>query len=348
VLTPGQVLTPAVGIHLIPIDMPSPSSPVNVYLVEDEPLTLVDTGPNLPATVVQLERALGQLGHAVEDLERIVLTHPHIDHMGVAGVLRDRSGAEIWAPAGSEAWLGDYQNHGRWLKSWRDSLMLLHGVSPEVVEASTHGTSFLTGWDPSVRVDQTVKDGDVVPFANREWAVMFRPGHSPVDMLLGDIPRGEFLVGDHLIEHISSNALITPAEGQAITDRPLTLMIYRRSLQRTAELSIKLSLAGHGSPIIDHRALIEHRLRSMDRRTFRIHQLIAESPRTAHEIAREIWGERSENQAFLTISETLGHVDRLVCSGYVREIPDDDTRVHFECVAAPEIDDLEHVAPVYM
>jgi glyoxylase-like metal-dependent hydrolase (beta-lactamase superfamily II) len=344
----GSVLTPTAGIHLIPIEYPSQSSPVNVYVVEDEPLTLVDTGPNLPDTLIQLEWALGELGHTVEDLERIVLTHPHIDHIGAASILQRRSGAEVWAPAGTEPWLGDYHTHDRWLKAWRDSLMLLHGVPEQVVGASTHGATFRNSWDPSVHVDRAVNDGDVIPFADRDWLVMFRPGHSPFDVLLGDMARSHILMGDHLIEHISSNALITPSKGQGIKDRPPTLVTYRRSLRQTAELPATLSLSGHGSPITDHRALIERRLASMDRRTLRIHQILADGPQTAHDVARMIWDKRAEAQAWLTISEVLGHIDRLVGAGCVQEVAESESRVHFECMQPPQPDEVGSVDELYM
>jgi glyoxylase-like metal-dependent hydrolase (beta-lactamase superfamily II) len=81
-----------------------------------------------------------------------------------------------------------------------------------------------------------------------------------------------------------------------------------------------LVLPGHGEPIRDHRALIDERFAFHRRRAEKIHRLIAERPRTAYEIAQELWGNIAVTQAYLTLSEVLGHVDLLLNAGRVREV----------------------------
>ena len=87
------------------------------------------------------------------------------------------------------------------------------------------------------------------------------------------------------------------------------LVTYMDSLRETRELPAKLVLSGHGDPIEDHVALIDERFRMHERRAEKIRGLIAERPRTAHDIAQELWGTFAVTQAFLTLSEVLGHVD---------------------------------------
>ena len=70
-------------IHRLPIPTPFAVGRVNCYLIEDDPLTLVDTGPNSGKALDELERALAEHGRRIEDLERIVITHQHIDHLGL-------------------------------------------------------------------------------------------------------------------------------------------------------------------------------------------------------------------------------------------------------------------------
>lgn len=308
------------GLQLIQIEMPSASSPVNVYLVLDSPLTLVDTGPNLTGALTQLERGLREHGVQVQDLERIVITHPHIDHFGLARILRDRSGAEVWAPAGSEPWLGRFHENGTRINEWQDALMVRHGVPPGVVASQQHGAAFRNSWDPSVPVDRALADGDTIGFDNREWLVALRPGHSPLDLVFHDEHRGQMILGDHLIDYISSNPVITPVPGREEQGRPTALLDYCVSMRKTYDMSASLGLSGHGGPIYDHRALIEKRLGAIDRRTEVVGGLVHESPRSAHSVAREIWGERAASEAWLTLSEVLGHVDRLSARGLVREV----------------------------
>ena len=78
-------------------------------------------------------------------------------------------------------------------------------------------------------------------------------------------------------------------------------------------------LTGHGDPVTDHRALIDKRITFHEKRARKISRLVAERPRTAHEVAQAMWGNVALTQAYLTLSEVLGHVDLLAERGEVRE-----------------------------
>ena len=95
----------AAGIHCLPVPTPFAVGRVNTYLIEDDPLTLVDSGPNSATSLTALEAALAAHGHRVEDVERLVITHQHIDHIGLAQILADRSGAEVVALELLAPWL---------------------------------------------------------------------------------------------------------------------------------------------------------------------------------------------------------------------------------------------------
>ena len=90
-------------------------------------------------------------------------------------------------------------------------------------------------------------------------------------------------------------------------------------------------LPGHGEPITDHRTLIDERLALHRRRAEKILDLISERPRTAYEVAQELWGNVAVTQAFLTLSEVLGHVDLLAADGRVKETANGDL-IRFEAV----------------
>ena len=87
----------AAGIHRIPVPTPFAVGRVNSYLIEDEPLTLVDAGPNSGTSLEALSQGLQALGHSVEELELLVISHQHIDHLGLIGLVAARSGAEVAA-----------------------------------------------------------------------------------------------------------------------------------------------------------------------------------------------------------------------------------------------------------
>jgi hypothetical protein len=82
-------------------------------------------------------------------------------------------------------------------------------------------------------------------------------------------------------------------------------------------------LPGHGEPIANHRELIDQRFALHRRRADKIHRLIEEEPRSAYEIAQALWGNIAVTQAYLTLSEVLGHLDLLADEGRVREVSRD-------------------------
>jgi glyoxylase-like metal-dependent hydrolase (beta-lactamase superfamily II) len=103
--------------------------------------------------------------------------------------------------------------------------------------------------------------------------------------------------------------------------------MYLESLQATPEMDLELVLPGHGEPITDHAALIDQRFALHGRRAEKIFRLIAERPRTAYELAQALWGNIAVTQAYLTLSEVLGHVDVLVNDGRVGETTRDSVTV---------------------
>ena len=146
-----------------------------------------------------------------------------------------------------------------------------------------------------------------------------RPGHSPSDTVFHDRERRVLIAGDHLLGHISSNPLITrPRDGTS--ERPQALVQYLDSLAATREMDFELALPGHGDEVKGARELIDKRLRLHRRRADKILRLIAERPRTAYEIARELWAELAVTQAYLTLSEVLGHLDLLLNDGRAQEL----------------------------
>jgi len=317
-------------IHCLPIPTPFMVGRVNVYLIEDDPLTLVDTGPNSGKALDELERALAEHGRRVEDLELIVLTHQHLDHQGLAQILARRSGADVAALDRLVPLLERYAEFNEADDAFAEALMLRHGLSPDVAVALRSVSRAFRAWGSSVEVTRTLTDGGVLELRDRTLQVFHRPGHSPTDTIFWDEQSGELIAGDHLIKHISSNPLITRTLDDG-DERLQALVTYMDSLRKTRELPAKRVLSGHGDPIDDHVALIDERFRMHERRAVKILGLIAEQPRTAHDLAQALWGNIAVTQAFLTLSEVLGHLDLLLNRGQVREIDRDGVSV-FEAV----------------
>jgi glyoxylase-like metal-dependent hydrolase (beta-lactamase superfamily II) len=317
-------------IHALPIPTPFAVGRVNCYLVDDDPLTLVDTGPNSATSLTTLEAALADHGRRIEDLERIVVTHQHIDHIGLVDILARRSGAEVCALDRLAPWLAAYGEVMEADDAFAEAVMRRHGIPEELVYALRALTQQFRAWGASATVTHPLIDGGELAFANRTWRVWHRPGHSPSDTVFHDEAAGVLVGGDHLIAHISSNPLIArPLEGGEPRNRPQALVRYLESMRATRAMTLDTVLPGHGEPVHDHAALIDERVRLHERRARKLHQLIAERPQTAYELAQAMWGNVAVTQAYLTLSEVLGHVDLLLNDGRVAEEEDEAGVVRF-------------------
>ncbi|HXP29225.1 MAG TPA: MBL fold metallo-hydrolase [Solirubrobacteraceae bacterium] len=322
----------AAGIHRLAIPTPFRVGRINAYLIEDSPLTLIDSGPNSAKALDELEQALAARGHRIEDIELLIVSHQHIDHFGLAQILARRSNAEVAALDALAPYLAGYSEQAEADDAFAEAIMLRHGIPPEVVTALRAVSAGFRGWGAAVEVTRPLQDGAELQLRDRTLKVLHRPGHSPSDTVFlddrTDRSEGSILLGaDHLIKHISSNPLLARplggGEADPVSARPQALLTYIDSLQKTRAMDLSLVLPGHGPPIVGHAALIDERMRMHERRAAKILRLIEAQPRTAHEIAHELWGNVAVTQAYLTLSEVLGHVDLLLADGSVVEVEND-------------------------
>ncbi|MGD0454458.1 MAG: MBL fold metallo-hydrolase, partial [Solirubrobacteraceae bacterium] len=279
------------GIHRLAIPTPFMVGRVNAYLIEDSPLTLVDSGPNSAKALDELEQALAARGHRIEDIELLVITHQHMDHFGLASILARRSGAEVAALAPLAPFLSSYGHQVDLEDRFAERLMLRHGIPPEIVTALRAVSAGFRAWGSAVEVTRPLADGATLELRDRTLRVLHRPGHSPSDTVFLDEQRSILLAADHLIAHISSNPLLArplDAEEEYSEPRPQALITYMASLEKTRAMELALVLPGHGRPITNHASLIDERFRMHQRRAEKMHGLIASQPRTAHEIAQEL------------------------------------------------------------
>jgi glyoxylase-like metal-dependent hydrolase (beta-lactamase superfamily II) len=316
----------AAGIHRLAIPTPFAVGRVNVYLIDDEPLTLVDAGPNSGTSFDELQRGIAGLGHSLEEIELVIVTHQHIDHLGLVSLVASHSDAQVAALDAAIPFMENFSDEAQADDDFARDIMLRNGISEDVVAALQSVSAAFRAWGAPVHVTRPLRDGEALELRDRTLHVHHRPGHSPTDTIFHDRERRILIAADHLLGHISSNPLITrPRDGSS--GRPQALVQYLESLKATREMDVELVLPGHGDAFTDHRKLIDQRFALHVRRADKIHKLLVEQPRSAYEIAQSLWGNIAVTQAYLTLSEVLGHLDVLANEERVQEVERDGVSV---------------------
>ncbi len=298
-------------LHCIPLPTPFPIGPVNVYVAWGEQLTLIDTGPNDDAARAALESGLRALGGRLADLQQIILTHHHVDHMGLTAELVAHSGAKVFTHPFNLPWLANYQATQEHHAPFYRQLFHESGVPLPIAQEIELISSTIARWTMPFTGAHTLQEGDQITFADAAWQVYHTPGHAGGLICLWEKDTRTLLANDHLLKNISSNAILEPPENRN-TPRPRRLLEYLRELHRIAQLKPALVLPGHGQAFYEVESLVQERVSFHKQRAQIIHALLAAGPRTLWQITRALFPElRSGMDYFLGLSEALGHLDLL-------------------------------------
>ena len=290
---------------------------VNAYVLADgDTVTLVDAGvwradpddDGLPA----LERGLQRAGYALRDISRIVVTHAHIDHYGLAGRLLELTGAELWMHAMTDLDCEKYR-HPQTAMARRRDMYADHGLSAD--EQEEIGDS-LARWLPYlhsvVEASTRLRGGERFTTGANEWEVLHTPGHSYGHVCLWSARERVLFSGDHLLPGVTP-----PVTFERGFDAD-PLASYLASLDLIAQRAPRLVLPGHGRPFTDAARRIEAISRTKARRLAAVRELIEQAPSTVTGIADRLFPKAVMNyQRNYALSETLAHMARLRWSGLV-------------------------------
>ena len=229
---------------------------VNCYLIEDEPLTLVDTGPNSGKALDDLQRQLGEHGHAIEDLELVILTHQHIDHLGLVEIVAEHSGAEVAAIDVAVRRLANFGEDAEREDEFAAGLMRRHGIPENVVYALQSVSRSFRGWGAKANVTRPLRDGEDLELRDRSLRSCTARATAPRTRSSGtgaeDPARRRPPDRPHLLQ---------PADQpppRRLEERTQALVTYIDSLSETRET------AGGDRPLRPRRP--DHRPREADRR----------------------------------------------------------------------------------
>lgn len=306
-------------LQLISIPTPFSVGPVNVYLSKAEPLTLVDTGPKWHESRTALEAALAAHGVRLENIQQLILTHHHVDHVGLAGEIVARSGCAVLMHPYNVPWLENYEaERQRHLPFYR-RVWQAGGLPENVIAAIEDSGHNMARWLDSVTPTQLIEEGATVNLDGDAWQVFHTPGHAGGLVCLWQAARRDLLANDHFIRDISSNAILEPPDTMN-GPRPKRLVEYTLHMQRMAALAPARALPGHGDMVEDVSGLVRQRLAFHERRKQRLLSLLAAQPLTLWELTQTTFRDRLTRGMdwFLGCSEILGHLDLLEADGAVQ------------------------------
>ena len=289
-------------LHQIVLPTPWPVGPVQIYLVEGDPLTLVDTGVKSDHSRETLESAFDSLGLGLEDVERIVLTHCHADHLGQAQTIRDRNpDVEVWAHEAEAPYVESFSRERDDDFEGANALFREHGVPEDLIDRQRRHHTQATAEDPPLceptRVDRLLHDGDRIPFKDFELRVLHTPGHTAGHILLHESASGALITGDHIMgdavpytDNYYTSGLPDPSDPLRRRPRFKGLPAYMRSIRQLRRESYRVILPAHGGVITRAERAIEDALLFYEVRVQRIERGLRSLAAMGQEVtAWEIW-----------------------------------------------------------
>ena len=321
---------PAPGVLRLVLPLPFPGlDRVNSYaLVSAEGVTLVDCGIYDPDPAGdhgwnQLEEACATAGFRVAEVVRLIVTHPHIDHYGMAGRLVDVTGCELWMHAAAKEEVGIYADPDAAIERLR-SMYKDHGVEEGQLDELLSFEDWRAYLSMIVLPSLPLTGGESFVTGPRTWEAVHTPGHSASHICLWSASDRLLISGDHLLGAITPH--IDFRRGS--DDDPLG--DFLASLDRIERLDPELVLPGHGRPFTEGGARARVVARHHDRRLGAIVHVVRDSPKTADEITDEIFGTTLLNfHRRLALGEALAHLAYLRKRGQIERVRDADGRFRY-------------------
>lgn len=313
-------------VHRIVVPTPWAVGPVNLYLLGDDPLTLVDAGPRTPEAEKIIATEMEALGYELGDLRRIILTHGHPDHYGLAERLREISGAIVYIHR-LEIAKTDMES-----PYWRQigEISVQAGMPREALIRFAQVLKEEEAYRRPLTSVIPLQGGERFPIGSTYIEVLHLPGHSAGHVCLYEPQSGIFFSGDHLLKAITPNPTFEPAGEDGLGPAPgrevrrqKSLKQYLESLRKVRGMSVSAVFPAHGDAIDDHVALIDQVMEHHEARSKRVLEVLESAdgkPVSPFQLSRIMFPDVRGLEILLALTEVSGHLDLLEEEGKVRVV----------------------------
>ncbi len=274
---------------------------------------LVDCGWNTDDAMAAIGEQLQEIGSDVSEVQQLLLTHAHPDHMGLAGRLKEETGCSVWMHELEISVLKSRYTSPEELLDRMDAWFRQHGVSEDDRPELEHGSMAMRFFVADVQPDRPVKGGERLEVGDYTFEVIWTPGHAPGHICLYELNRRLLLTGDHVLPSITPNVSLHPQQ----SENPLA--DFLASLERVAALDVERMLPAHEWDIDWFKRRVEE-LRA--HHGARLEDMLAavgkEGAVTATEVARRVTWTTGSYESFppwmkrAAIGEALSHLVYLV------------------------------------
>ncbi|HPI94204.1 MAG TPA: MBL fold metallo-hydrolase [Deltaproteobacteria bacterium] len=307
------------GIRVLTVPLPGFPALIcsNMFVVGKGPVTLIDSAPRFPGSFAAVDRQLSETGFTWNDVERIIITHGHIDHFGLVGMIRRAAASDIPCHIHEDdIWRlsGEYLRGGMWSEE-ADLFYARVGMPADVVQRMKRRSHFFKNLCDPVDDAIPMRDGDVFTGSGFDLTVIHTPGHSTGCCCLYESRRRILFSGDHLLRHITPNPFHEVNRSRLKDSGYKSLKAYLASLDRLEPLDIASVFPSHGESFDDIGGLMEGYRAHHAGRTESVLHAVRRGPRTIYGLVDELFPDIADSEAFLAVSEILVHLELLLEDG---------------------------------
>jgi glyoxylase-like metal-dependent hydrolase (beta-lactamase superfamily II) len=294
--------------------------PVNAYLFTQPEVILVDAGVKSDECWEALVEGLAAHGVAVPDISRVVITHPHVDHFGLAGRLTEASDAAVWICDLGAPWLTSLS--GLWLERlayYRDDFLPKVGLPADEAKTILLGMQELATFADPVPADRLVtfhRDG-ALQMGGLGWQVIHTPGHASTQTVFYQAETRQLLSADMLLAAAPAPVLEHPLPGES--RHAPSLPLFLRSLDALDALGIDTVYPGHGRPFGDHHRVIARQRERIRTRKAECLELIRGGLTTVPQLLDGMYAHLPPAGRVAGLWMLIGYLDLLIADGLVRE-----------------------------